>query len=250
LAFQSWFLIRQVLVSGVFTHLNASSSDYSRVVGARLRLHTEEFLKQYSVGFDPHKGFAEVDEDGDMKNSNRVQVQVLDTVVLEETLEEVARWGTPRSTNRANMGTSPGFFSIRYGSPTETHHMSISISRRNPRFTSANKSSVYALDFFHSLFGLGRREDVGGDESRADPSTSLRDLFFPAPAPAFAPLDGEEFILQVHRVFTRILLVSLLVASSGSAHRSADYGVAAVARVAGLLARSTPMAATMGNGKP
>jgi hypothetical protein len=32
-----------------------------------------------------------VDRDGDVKNAIRVQVQVLDTVVLEETLEEVAR---------------------------------------------------------------------------------------------------------------------------------------------------------------
>jgi hypothetical protein len=55
-------LIRQVLIGGVFTHLNASSSDYSRVVGAQLRLHTEEFPEQYPVGFDPHEGFAEVDK--------------------------------------------------------------------------------------------------------------------------------------------------------------------------------------------
>jgi hypothetical protein len=67
-------LIRQVLVGDVFTHLNASSSDYSRVVGAQLRLRTEEFPKQYQVGFDPHEGFAKVDEDGDVKNSIRVQV--------------------------------------------------------------------------------------------------------------------------------------------------------------------------------
>jgi hypothetical protein len=84
-------LIRQVLVGGVFMHLNASCSDYSQVVGARLQLHTEEFSEQYLVGFDPHEGFTEVDEDGDVKNSIRVQVQVLDTVVLEETLEEVTR---------------------------------------------------------------------------------------------------------------------------------------------------------------
>jgi hypothetical protein len=44
------------------------------------------------VGFDSHEGFTEVDEDEDMKNAIRVQLQVLDTVVLEETLEEVARW--------------------------------------------------------------------------------------------------------------------------------------------------------------
>jgi hypothetical protein len=41
------------------------------------------------VGLDPHEGLAEMDEDGDVKNQVRVQVQVLDTVVLEETLEEV-----------------------------------------------------------------------------------------------------------------------------------------------------------------
>jgi hypothetical protein len=128
--------------------------------------------------------------------------------------------------------------------------MSISFSRRNPLFTSTNKSSDFGLDFFHSLFGLGRGGDVGGDESRADPSTSLRDLFFPAPAPAFAPLDGEDFILQVHRVFTCIRSGALLVASSGGARGSADYGVAAVARVAGLLSRSISTVATVGNGKP
>jgi hypothetical protein len=45
----------------------------------------------------------------------------------------------------------------------------------------------------------------------------LRDLFFPAPAPIFAPLDGEDFILQVCGVFTRIRSGASLVASSGDA---------------------------------
>jgi hypothetical protein len=42
------------------------------------------------VGLDSHKCFAEVYEDGDVENTIGVQVQVLDTVVLEETLEEIA----------------------------------------------------------------------------------------------------------------------------------------------------------------
>jgi hypothetical protein len=42
------------------------------------------------VGFDPHEGFTKMDEDGDVENPVRVQVQVLNTVVFEETLEEVA----------------------------------------------------------------------------------------------------------------------------------------------------------------
>jgi hypothetical protein len=48
-------------------------------------------------------------------------------------------------------------------------------------------------------------------------------------------LDGEDFILQVHRVFTRIRSGALLVASSGGARGSADYNAAALARVDGWL---------------
>jgi hypothetical protein len=56
-----------------------------------LRLQTEKLPEQDPVGLDPHEGFAEVNKDGDMKNAIRVQVQVLDTVVLEKTLEEIRR---------------------------------------------------------------------------------------------------------------------------------------------------------------
>jgi hypothetical protein len=63
-------------------------------------------------------------------------------------------------------------------------------------------------------------------------------------------LDGEDFILQVHRVFTRIHSGASLVASSSGARGSAGYGAAAVARVAGLLARSISTVANVGNGKP
>jgi hypothetical protein len=59
--------VHQVLVGGIFTYLNASSSDYSRVIGARLRLQTEKLPEQDPVGFDPHEDFAEVDKDGDVK---------------------------------------------------------------------------------------------------------------------------------------------------------------------------------------
>jgi hypothetical protein len=152
------------------------------------------------VGPNPHEGLAEVDEDGDVKNPVRVQVQVLNTVVLEESLEEVARRESqpalhePRSTNRANIGISSGFFSIGYGSPVATRHMSISFSWRKPLFTNASRSSVFALDFFHSLFEFGHEGEVGGVDPWADPVTSSRDLFFPALV--FMLFDGEDFILQ------------------------------------------------------
>jgi hypothetical protein len=116
-----------------------------------------------------------------------------------------------------------------YGSPAAARHISISFSRRNQLFTRASRSSVFIFDFFHSLFELERAGDVGGDDPWADPSTSLRDLFFPTPAPAFAPMDGEDFILQVHRVFTRIRSGASLAASIGGARGSADYGAATVA---------------------
>jgi hypothetical protein len=97
--------------------------------------------------------------------------------------------------------------------------MSIFFSRRNPLFTSASKSSVLALDLFHSLFGFGRGGDVDGVDPWADPATSSRDLFFPAPV--FMLLDGEDFILQVHRVFTRIRSGASLVANSVGTRGSA-----------------------------
>jgi hypothetical protein len=93
--------------------------------------------------------------------------------------------------------------------------MSISFSRKNPLFTKANRSSVFILYFFHSLAGLGHGGDVGGDDPWVDPYASLRDLFFLAPA--FDPLDGDVFILQVHGVFTRTRSGAALVASSGGA---------------------------------
>jgi hypothetical protein len=44
-------------------------------------------------------------------------------------------------------------------------------------------------------------------------------------------LDGEGFIFQVHRVFTRILSGASLVASSGGARGLANCGTAIQARV-------------------
>jgi hypothetical protein len=83
-------LVCQVLIGCVFSHLDASTSDYSWVVGAWLRLHTEELLEQDPVGLDSHKCLAEVYKDRDLENTIGVQVQVLDTIVLELALEEIA----------------------------------------------------------------------------------------------------------------------------------------------------------------
>jgi hypothetical protein len=47
-----------------------------------LQLHKEEVPEQDPVGLDPHELLAEMYEDGDMKNTVGIQVQVLDTVVL------------------------------------------------------------------------------------------------------------------------------------------------------------------------
>jgi hypothetical protein len=101
-----------------------------------------------------------------------------------------------------NIGISSSFFSIGYGSSAAALHMSTSFSRRNPLFSRASKSSVFALDFFHSRFGSGCSGDTGGDVPAVDLAASSRLLFFP-PA-AFVVFVGDGFILQVHGVFTRI----------------------------------------------
>jgi hypothetical protein len=75
--------VQQVLVGRVFSHLNASSSDYSRIIGAWLRLHSEEFSEEYPVGFDPHKGFTKMDKHRDVENAVGIEIQVLDAVVPE-----------------------------------------------------------------------------------------------------------------------------------------------------------------------
>jgi hypothetical protein len=85
-------------------------------------------------------------------------------------------------------------------------------------FCSASKSSVFALDFFHSLFGFGREGDTGGVDLSADLAASSRNLFFPEAV--FMLFDGDGFILQRQRVFTRIRSGAVLEVSSGSANGS------------------------------
>jgi hypothetical protein len=99
--------------------------------------------------------------------------------------------------------------------------MSTSFSRRNPLFSSASRSSVYAFDLFHSWLGFRRGEDTGGVDPLADPAASSRDLFL-SPV-VFILLDGEGFILQVHRVFTHIRSGATAMASGGGTFRSAIY---------------------------
>jgi hypothetical protein len=89
--------------------------------------------------------------------------------------------------------------------------MLTSFSRRNPLFSSTSRSSVFAFDFFHSWLGFGHGGDTGSDVPAADPAASSRDIFYP-PA-VFKLLNGEDFILQVHRVFTRIRSGATTVAS-------------------------------------
>jgi hypothetical protein len=76
-------LARQVLLRGVLAHLDADSSDYSGVVGARLGHHAEELPEEYPVGFDPQESFAKMDEDGGVKDTIGAEIKVLDTVVLQ-----------------------------------------------------------------------------------------------------------------------------------------------------------------------
>jgi hypothetical protein len=171
------------------------------------------------MGLDPQKGFAKMYKDSDVEYTVGVEVEVLNAVVPMSPLKKsLAGRESPRSANRVNIGISSSFFSIGYGSPAAALHMSTSFSRRNPLFSRASKSSVFAFDFFHSRFGSGRGGETGGDVPAADPAASSRPLFFP-PA-VFVVMDGDGFILQVHGVFTRIRSGATLVALGGGALRS------------------------------
>jgi hypothetical protein len=168
------------------------------------------------MGLDPQKSFAEMYEDGSVENTVGVEVEVLDAIVPMSPLKKsLAGRESPRFANRANIGISSSFFSIGYGSPAAALHMLTSFSRRKPLLRRASKSSVFALDFFHSRFGSGRGGDTGGDVPAADPVASSRPLFFPLAA--LVVLDGDGFILQVHGVFTRIRLGATAVALYGGA---------------------------------
>jgi hypothetical protein len=83
-------LVRQVLLRGVFSQLDAGSSDYSWVGGTWLRLDPEELPEEDPVRLDPKESLAKMHEDCGMKNTVGVQIQVLDSIVPEETLEEIA----------------------------------------------------------------------------------------------------------------------------------------------------------------
>jgi hypothetical protein len=54
--------VREVLLRGVFPHLDPRSPDYSGIAGAGLRLHPEELPEQDPMGLDPQEGFAEMNE--------------------------------------------------------------------------------------------------------------------------------------------------------------------------------------------
>jgi hypothetical protein len=82
-------LVHEVLLRGILAHLDAGSPNYSVVVGTRLGLYSEKFPEKDLVGFDPQEGFTEVDEDRGVEDTIRVEVEVLDAVVLQEPLEEI-----------------------------------------------------------------------------------------------------------------------------------------------------------------
>jgi hypothetical protein len=85
-------LVGEVLFYRVLPHLDPRSSDYSGIAGAGLRLHPEELPEQDPMGLDPQEGFAKMYKDGGVKDTVGVEVEVLDAVVPQQPLEEVAGW--------------------------------------------------------------------------------------------------------------------------------------------------------------
>jgi hypothetical protein len=71
-------------------HLDPVSPHYSGITGAGLGLHSEEFAEKVPMGLDPQESFAEMHEDGGVEDTVGVEVEVLDAVVPQQPLEEVA----------------------------------------------------------------------------------------------------------------------------------------------------------------
>jgi hypothetical protein len=156
-----------------------------------------------------------MDEDRGMENAVRVQIEVLNSVVPEEALEEITSW--KREPTLHEMRKHQDFvlaFSIGYGSPAAALHISTSFTRINLLLRRANRSSVFTFDVFHSRLGSARGGDIGGAAPVAAAVASSRPHFFPA---TFADLDGEGFILQVQGVFTRIRSGATLEVLGGGA---------------------------------
>jgi hypothetical protein len=167
-----------------------------------------------------------MNKDGSVEDTIGVEVEVLDAVVPQQPLEEVV--GRERQSALREPREHRDFIWILLHGvriPYGALHISTSFSRRNPLLRRASRSSIFALDFFHSRFGSDRGGDTGGVPA-ADPAASSQALFFP-PA-AFAVFDGEGFILQVHGVFTCIRSGATVVASYGGALGSTLYSIAAV----------------------
>jgi hypothetical protein len=76
-------LVGEVLLGGVLPHLDPCSSDYSGIVGAGLRLHSEELPEQDPMGLDPQEGFTKMNKDGGVEDTVGVEIEVLDAVVLQ-----------------------------------------------------------------------------------------------------------------------------------------------------------------------
>jgi hypothetical protein len=83
--------VREILPDGIFTHLHPRTSNYPGVIRARLGLQPKELPKQDPVVLDSHERFAEMDKDRGVEDTIRVEVEVLDPIVPEHPLEEVAR---------------------------------------------------------------------------------------------------------------------------------------------------------------
>jgi hypothetical protein len=125
-----------------------------------------------------------------------------------------------------NIGISSGVLlhriRISYGGTPHIHLLLAEETAVHQR----QKVFSLRLGFFHSLFGFERGGDADGVDPSADPAASSRDLFFPAAV--FMLFDGDGFILQRQRVFTRIRSGAAAEASSSGARGFAVYGAVAV----------------------
>jgi hypothetical protein len=133
-------------------------------------------------------------EDGDMEDTVGVEVEVLNPVVFEHPLEEVAHRQCESALHEPHKHQDLiRVFSIGYGSPVAVRHRSISFPRRNLLLTRAWRSSIFSFSFVHSA-GFGGVEGGGNDDDWPASLASSQLLF--SDVQVLVLFAGDPFILE------------------------------------------------------
>jgi hypothetical protein len=139
-------------------------------------------------------------KDGDVEDTVRVEVEVLDAIVPEHPLEEVASRQC-RSTLHEPCEHPNLIWVLLYRVRIASGNCFL-LAKETIVDQGEKILRLQLLAFFHLFVVLGQGEEGGGDDEWSASSASSRLIFFDTPV--FVLFAGDAFILQIMVVFTRI----------------------------------------------